>query len=305
MKYLYTVLVMLSLNIIGNSQQLSSPSLMPGVQFRNNPAMVASGRNMQYDGFFRMQWIGFSGAPAAGFVSVQYPFQKLNMGAGAILHFDKTGPVSKVGLSLNYAYKLKELLTDRDQLSFGLSADVQQYSFSGAGQIVNDPNEKFLTQNQSSFFPALGLGVYYMSTTRMFKENMFFAGFSSDQAFTTDVLVNNINQTRARHYNAIVGGRMFKYDSYIEPMISLNIVQPDIINVLYGLRYEKEDTFWAGIGYESAGILGFQGGVILTNLGGDEDGIMRLGILSNYGITSQLLQAGPSVEFSLSYAIDR
>ncbi len=303
MKNFINIIVLSCLSLATQAQQLSNASLMPGAQARINPAYVAHGDVMQFDGFFRLQWVGFTGAPAAGFVSAQVPFKKLNMGTGAILHFDNTGPISKVGLSLNYAYKLKEIIGRRDQLSLGLSADIQQYSFNGSGQIVNDEDDIFLGRNQSSIFPSLGIGAYYMSTTRMFKENMFFTGLSTNQVFATDVLINNVDQNRERHYNMLIGGRFMSYDSYIEPMISANVVKPDIINVLYGLRYEKEDTFWAGVGYESAGVVGFQGGVILTNLGENQDGTMRIGALSNFGMSSGLNQTGATLEFYMSYAM--
>jgi type IX secretion system PorP/SprF family membrane protein len=289
--------------IQAHSQQISNASFIPASRAILNPAYTAVGTDMSIDGYFRMQWLGFSGAPVSGFVSFQKPFVKQNMSAGAFLHFDNTGPVSKIGIQLNYAYKLKELIGRRDQLSLGLSADIQQYAFNGAGQIANDINDKYLGAKQSAFFPSVGVGAFYMSTTREYKENMFFAGFSTNQALTTDVLVNDSDQDRARHFNASIGGRFYKYNSYIEPMISANLVQPDIINVLYGLRYELDEAFWAGLGYESAGVVAFQGGVILTNLGASQDGTMRLGALANIGISSGLQKTGPSLEFYISYVL--
>lgn len=285
------------------SQQIPNASLLPASRAILNPAFTATGNDFQIDGFFRAQWLGFNGAPVSGFVSAQYPFLKQNMSAGGFIHFDNVGPISKIGFQGNYAYKLKEVIGNKDFLQLGLSVNVQQYKFSGATQVVNEVNDPFLGGTQSAFNPALGMGFYYQSTNREFKENMFFVGFSSSQVFSTDLLINAADQTRKSHYHANVGGRFYKYNSFIEPMISANFVQPDIINVLYGLRYEQENTFWAGLGYESAGIAGFQGGVILTDLGSDEDGTLRIGALANYGVSSRVSQVGASVEFYLAYSI--
>jgi type IX secretion system PorP/SprF family membrane protein len=288
-----------------NAQQIPNASFIPATRAILNPAYTATGNDFQIDGFFRAQWLGFSGAPVSGFVAAQYPFLKQNMSAGGFIHFDNAGPVSKIGFQGNYAYKLKEVIGRRDFLQLGLSVNLYQYKFSGASQVVNEINDPYLTGTQSAFNPALGIGAYYQSTNREYKENMFFVGLSSSQVFSTDLLINDADQSRVRHFHANVGGRFYSYDSYIEPMVSANLVQPDIINVLYGLRYEKDETFWAGIGYESAGLAAFQGGVILTNLGEDEDGTMRLGALANYGVSSRVSQVGPSLEFYLSYSISK
>jgi type IX secretion system PorP/SprF family membrane protein len=303
MRQIYTCLLLLACHVTFG-QQIPNASFIPAARTIINPAVTAIGDNLLIDGFFRGQWLGFSGAPVSGYVGLQYPFKKQNMGAGGFIHFDNVGPVSKVGFQANYAYKLKELIGKRDFLQLGISANAQQYKFSGASQVVNEVNDPFLSGTQSALHPSFGLGVYYQSTMREYKENMFFVGLASTQIFSTDVLINSADQERVQHFHGNIGGRFYSFDSYIEPMISANLVKPDIINVLYGLRYEKENSFWLGLGYESVGLAAFQGGVILTNLGDNGYGNMRLGMLANYGVLSKVSQVGPSLEFYLSYGID-
>jgi type IX secretion system PorP/SprF family membrane protein len=301
---IYIIFFICVCNVL-QAQQVTNGSLMNNSRVFLNPALTAVDNNRVIDAYFRMQWLGFKGAPVTGFASFQQPFVKQNMSAGAMVHTDGVGPINRVGLKLNYAYKLKQVLGRSDQFSFGLSADFQQYAFNPNSQIVNDVNEPYLGAKQSSFFPSLGVGAYYMSSTRAYRENMFFAGLALNQVFTTDVLVNNVDQDREQHFHLNFGGRFYQTDSYIEPMIVGNLVKPDQINMLYGLRYEKEETFWAGLGYESSGFIGIQGGVILTNMGSDGDGIMRLGVLANYGMLNKVDNLGSSIEMSIGYYLSQ
>ncbi len=287
------------------TQQLPNSTHLPEARAFWNPAFTAVGSDMLVDGFFRTQWLGFDGAPVSGFTSLQIPFTEMNMSAGALLNFDKTGPVSKMGIQINYAYKLKEFLGQYGQLSIGVSGIFQQYSFNGNNQSFKDQGDLLLSNNRtSSFFPSVGSGLYYTSNIREYKGNTFFAGIGLNQLYTTKVSVNDIDQVRQKHIHLNAGGRFYSYDSYIEPMITANIVNPAIVDLLFGLKYEKEDTFWAGLGYAGSGMAAIQGGIILDEFG-NRYGKLKIGVLANYGVSSSLAQTGPGFEFYIGYNISR
>ena len=67
-----------------HAQQLANSSHIAETRAIWNPAFTAVGNDMIFDGFFRMQWLGFKGAPITGFASFQYPLLKYNMSGGAI-----------------------------------------------------------------------------------------------------------------------------------------------------------------------------------------------------------------------------
>jgi type IX secretion system PorP/SprF family membrane protein len=286
------------------SQQVANSSFISETRTIWNPAYTAIGNNMVVDGFFRMQWLGFSGAPVSGFISAQYPLADYNMSGGAIINFDKTGPVSKMGVQLNYAYKLKEVLSRYGQFSLGVSANFQQYAYNGTSEIFNQNNDPLVLGNRASaFLPSVGGGFFYTSNIREYKGNTFYVGAAMNHIYASEVLVNNFNQERQKHFHFNVGGRFYNYDTYLEPMIIGNIVNPDIIDVLYGLKFEKQDAFWAGLGYSGTGIMAMQGGVILDNFG-SRYGQLKIGVLGNYGVSSSVAKAGPSVEFYIGYFLD-
>lgn len=283
------------------AQQLPNSSHIGETRSLWNPALTAPDNDMIVDAFFRMQWLGFQGAPLSGFASLQYPFIKQNMSVGGYLNVDKTGPVSKLGLQLNYAYHLKQMFTKYGRLSLGVSANMQNYSYNGADAIYQDFDDDIINNSRvSSFFPSAGMGFYYTSNTREYVGNAFFIGAGINQFFTTKVLVNDFDQVRQKHIHFNVGGRFGNYDSYIEPMITANLVEPGLIDVLYSLRYEMKDAFWAGVGFSNEGMAAIQGGVILDRFG-NRYSKLRLGIIANYGLTSTLSKAGPGMEFYGAY----
>lgn len=297
-----TIIAFVSYHVI--SQQVANSTHISETRTYWNPAFTAVGNDMIFDGFFRMQWIGFSGAPVSGFASFQYPLLDYNMSGGALLNFDKTGPVSKVGIQLNYAYKLKEVLSKYGQLSLGISANFQQYAYNGANEIFNDVNDPLIFRNRSStFYPSIGGGFFYTSNVREYKGNSFFVGAALNHIYSSQVLINDFDQVRQKHVHMNIGGRFYNYNTYIEPMITANIVNPDIIDVLYSLKFEMENTFWAGAGCSGSGIMALQGGVIIDRFG-NKYAKLKIGVLANYGISSALSNTGPGTELYVGYHFD-
>ena len=155
--YIYSIFFLACVTKI-NAQQLAQSSFVEDAKHYWNPAATGVDNHMHTSVFFRQQWLGFgSSAPRTGFLSFQYPFVDMNMSAGAIVNFDQTGPVSKKGLQLTYAYKLKEILGEDSQLSLGINAGFQQYAFSSSDQVFNDEGDALLQGgNSSAFYPAVG-----------------------------------------------------------------------------------------------------------------------------------------------------
>jgi len=286
-------------------QQLAQSSFVEEAKHYWNPAVTGLDEDMKTSLFFRQQWLGFgSSAPRTGFASFQYPFNDMNMAAGAIVNFDQTGPVSKKGLQLTYAYKLREILGEDSQLSLGINAGFQQYVFDPSGEVFNDQGDALLQGGSSSaMYPAIGAGVYFLSSTREYYENVFFAGLAFRNAFTTDVLIQDRNQAREQHIHLNIGTRVYQDDSFIEPSLTINYSKPEVVDIRAGLRYEMEDLFWGGLGYSTINEVTFQGGVILPKFG-DRYGNLRIGLLGNISITDDIQNFGPGIEFFVGYGYD-
>ena len=306
MKNKLSILALIIIGVAGKvtfsqAQQIPNTSHLTETIFAVNPAATAAEDYAVFDGFFRMQWLGFNGAPVTGFVAGQYPFTDYNMSAGGMLFFDQTGPVRKFGAQFNYAFRLNELIGRYDRLSLGISGAMQQYSFNPLNESFNDASDPLLSNNvNSAFFPAAGLGFYYVSSTRAYRDNAFFAGLSMNQALSGNIEISNSNRERVRHIQFVAGGKFYSYDSFIQPSLSANFVTPDIIDILYSLRYEMRNAFWAGAGYASSGMMTINGGVIVDNFNG-RNTALRLGVAANYGINNGLARLGPGFEFYIGY----
>ena len=288
----------------GTSQQMAQSTFVEDAKHYWNPAATGLDHQMRTSLFFRQQWLGFGGGPRTGFISFQYPFVDMNMAAGAIVNFDQTGPVSKKGLQLTYAYKLKDILGDDSQLSLGINAGFQQYAFNPASQVFNDPNDALLQGGSTSaLYPAIGGGVYFLSSTKEYDGNVFFAGLAFRNAFTTEVLVNNSDQVRERHIHFNIGTRVYQRYSFIEPSITVNMTAPEQVDLRAGLRYELQDAFWAGIGYSTINEVSFQGGMIFPEFG-NRYAQLRVGVLGNIGISGDVQQLGPGFEIFVGYLYD-
>jgi type IX secretion system PorP/SprF family membrane protein len=304
-KYIYTtMLLVFGIFQKGSSQQLAQSSFVEDAKHYWNPAATGLDHNMRTSLFFRQQWLGFGGGPRTGFISFQYPFVDMNMSAGAIVNFDQTGPVSKKGLQLTYAYKLKDFLGDDSQLSLGINAGFQQYAFDPASQIFNDVDDVLLQGSSSTaLYPAIGGGIYFLSSTREYDGNVFFAGFAYRNAFTTEVLINDRDQKRERHVHFNIGTRVYQQYSFIEPSITVNYAAPEQVDIRAGLRFEMEDAFWGGLGYSTTNELSIQGGFILSDFG-NRYSKLRIGVLGNIGISDDVKAFGPGFEIFIGYLYD-
>jgi len=115
-------------------------------------------------------------------------------------------------------------------------------------------------------------------------------------------LSNTITAPRVRHYFFNAGTRFYNYDSMIEPSVQVNYLDPELIDIILGVRYELEDTFWAGINYSSVNELSINGGVILNDVG-DKFSSLRIGAMANIN-AGPIMSAGPGLEFYIAYRFD-
>ncbi len=292
---------------VTNAQQIGySSQFNESVSFWN-PATSAPTTFVQTDAFFRQQWIGFNGAPQTTYASLMFPLIDYNMSLGGILYNDSSGAVSRTGIKINYAYKLREFITDNGLLAFGISANMQQFRFNGNDQSFVDAGDNIITEGKNNtFFPSIGGGIYFNTNPKDFyrEENSFYFGLAFNQIYATNVLVDSSDFDRTQHLHFLVGGKIMGEDSYIEPSLSANYVSPSILNYNLTLKYEKENTFWAGLGYSSVSDVSIQGGYIMDRFLGNRYAKLRVGALANTMLTEYSKDLNPGVEVFIRYEVD-
>ncbi len=271
-----------------------------------NPAMLHSEDGAQVGIYARQQWIGLGFDTAPRFVNVHYqhPFEDHNMSAGINLYSDKSGPVSNNGVSLQYAYHIPSIIGRYAKLSLGLVGSINSFSFDPSDEVYREDDDPLLiTTRNSTMYPSAGGGIAYISNTRLFKDNNFFFGLSGYHAFSTNVLIQSNNFERQLHLYGHVGSNLAFDNMRIEPSISVNYTQPEIIDFLLNVKFEMEDLFWAGLSLSSVSDLFFQGGYIVPNFNGGF-GELRVGVMGAFNIGETVRRAGPGFELFLNYRFD-
>lgn len=116
----------------------------------------------------RSQWLGFKGAPMTQTLSFDTPLKKNELAAGGMFVHDRVGPTSRIGLTANFAYRVK--LTNRATLSWGaqVSADMYQANLTElklTGDYYGLTDDAFMNNTKGLILPNIGFGAYYHKKT--------------------------------------------------------------------------------------------------------------------------------------------
>jgi type IX secretion system PorP/SprF family membrane protein len=287
------------------AQQLPYLSAIRDINSNWNPAALLNDNAIKIDLFARQQWIGFKGAPLNGLLSMQGGFEDKNLSAGAFLHFDNTGPLSKKGITGNFAYHLKGVLSEESRLTGGLSFGINNYSINFSDANVFTKDDPLLVNAISKFTNSFGVGIQYVyieSNTNDHQGSTF--GLSYNQFTENNLFLGKLNQKRVGHWFGHMGTKVsFDYLT-IEPSISLNYVEPELSNALFNFNVIYEDRLWFGVGYSTVNDVHLQGGIEIQNFS-EYDANFKIGVLLNSGLISNIQNFTPGLEIFMRYQINR
>ncbi|MCJ8166072.1 type IX secretion system membrane protein PorP/SprF [Pontibacter sp. E15-1] len=246
-----------------------------------NPAVSGYGKDLQLKAGYRNQWVGFEGAPSTFYLSGEgalfqngrnrsrrsQPFH----GAGGYVYKDVTGPTSRTGLLLSYAYHVP--LSRGIFLSSGLFAGVQQYTFNANKiQLADGSNERDPVTSggsETAFMPDLSVGTFLHSDD-------FYVGVSLFQVLGNRIFAfqNAASPSRlARHlfvsggYNFAINRNFTLAPSVLVKYVSPAPLQTDVnVKGIYSFSKRRksaaDDKVWAGVSYRTQDALvalcGFQ-----------------------------------------------
>lgn len=221
-----------------------------------NPAMTGQHDYWEVKSNNRLQWVGITDAPRTFILSAHGPFRKQNMGMGGSVFADITGPTSRIGFYLSYAYHLK--LSKSLKLGMGLSMGLLQYRIDGT--------KVTLRENGDPVFPQQMMTVYTADATfgLNLKHKNFNFGISLPQIIGNQLkfLENQENPESqlARHYMAM-GAYTFRVGDFgIMPNILLKYVHPAPPQFDAGVKFDWRDQIWLGACYRHDDAVSFLGG---------------------------------------------
>jgi type IX secretion system PorP/SprF family membrane protein len=114
---------------ISIGQQLPYYTQYKSNSFITNPGITGTKRVLDARVNYRMQWVGYDGAPRTTSIGLHSRFMKGKMGAGLYMMQDKAGPAKQTNLGVSYAYHLRFPDTE---LSVGLGGNFTNYTMIGS-----------------------------------------------------------------------------------------------------------------------------------------------------------------------------
>jgi type IX secretion system PorP/SprF family membrane protein len=163
MKYLLFGFLLLTGSAVCG-QQLNTSSFYDLHPVLHNPATAGSRKTAMVGASFKKQWSSMPGSPQSGVVYGQTFLPTARIGVGGYLYHDVTGPTSRTGLQMAWAYHVP--LSDDQRLSFGFEARLQQLGFDRAKlQAQLGAIDPVLLNMGNRLKADAGFGVAYTSST--------------------------------------------------------------------------------------------------------------------------------------------
>jgi len=241
---IYTLLV---LGIIKNTLAQQTPMYTQYMlnDFAYNPAIAGTKEYYQAKSNNRYQWIGIVDAPRTYILSVFGPHNRLDMGFGAIVFNDVTGPTSKTGIYGSYAYNVR--VKDDLRFSSGLSLGLLQYKVDGSKITLHQEGDPSLAHElYVDYLPDATLGLYLYA-------NKYSAGISVAQLFPAKIKfkeLENLGINRLKQHIIATGSYTFDVndDFSIEPLLMMKFVSPAPVQLDLNVRVIYRSMLWGGLG---------------------------------------------------------
>ncbi len=219
-------------------------------QFGLNPAFAGLKECFDIRVGYRMQWLGFDGAPRTGYINANGRILKRKSnfnekhGVGAQVLSDATGPTSRTFFNLAYAYHMK--VGRKFTLSSGISAGLLQYRFDKARVTVWDTDDPAIDGSISRFIlPDINIGFL------LYNED-FYAGLSLKQVWRNKLKNIFPDSRMTHHYYFNIGKRFVANDklSYV-PSVLLKFTRLSVPAIDINLMFDFENALAVGLSYRN------------------------------------------------------
>jgi type IX secretion system PorP/SprF family membrane protein len=221
-----------------------------------NPAYAGSRDVFSVLTLYRMQWVGFEGAPATLMINANTPCINNKAGIGITIMNEKIGPTKQTGFFSDFVFKIK---MKKATLSFGLKAgaDIFQANFNSVST-VNADDPRFRSDISSKLLPNFGAGLYY-------KSKKFYFGLSSPKLVKNQINLNDESSllTQMKISNMqyyFIGGYVLDVSTFVKfkPTVQVKFMQSFPISVDVNASLLFYEKIWTGVMYrfgDAAGLL--------------------------------------------------
>lgn len=260
MRFILVITGFLVISVAASAQQIEQFTQQSFGHFQFNPAATGKYKDGMVMFKYRKQWAGaFNGQePSTQILRYQTRVPKFkNVGLGASIINDKTGPTSRTALELSYAYRLK-FKENGSNLCFGLSGVLMQYriDFDQLTTLEDDPTLPGAVADNNKIGGDLNAGVYVY-------DKKYFLGLSVANLFKNNLIFNNdtVGIQLARHYYVIAGYEYNLVDKLeLEPSILIKMVEAAPAQFDLNLRLIYDKDYWVGLNYRTSDAISIYAG---------------------------------------------
>ncbi|MFH1320624.1 MAG: type IX secretion system membrane protein PorP/SprF [Bacteroidota bacterium] len=228
---------------LSHAQQLPQYSQYLINDYIMNPAIGGSKDHFEAKSNHRYQWMGIVDAPRTYILSVNGPLRAKKVGVGGYLFTDITGPTSRVGIYLSYAYHIN--LNESVKLSLGLFGGILQYNVDGTKITLKDIADPVIgNEVKSVLIPDAGFGLYLYS-------KKYYFGVSIPQLLNNKLKLfedQDAILSSLKSHLFMTGGYkiLFSNDFVLEPSFLLKAVRPVPVQLDLSAKIIYRNTVWLG-----------------------------------------------------------
>lgn len=240
-------LVFILLSSAGYSQQIPQYTQWMHHQFLRNPAHAGLKKCVDVHTGYRIQWVGFQGAPHGGFVTASFgintrrsKFFSARHGLGIRLERDVIGPFSTNKVNLAYAAHINFSVENR--LSLGIAAGILQGSYDPSRVTTGTP-DAVISRAAGFVLPDASFGAWFNSTD-------YFIGLSFNNLIPVKWNPVGTN-SKYSFYGMLTGGYRWSPNSTFAllPTLNLRTTFKGPLSADLNLNVDFQNKFRFGAGF--------------------------------------------------------
>jgi len=265
-----------------------------------NPGYAGYREVQSFSFVHRSQWVGYNGAPVTDVLAFDMALKRKELAIGGSIMNDKIGPSSELGLTANFAYRVKTSVNST--LSLGLQAYGGTYQanledLDLVSEYVGSAVDPSFDQNPNNvFLPNFGFGAFFHTKNS-------FIGLSSPKLLknrldneTIELIRSQDGRSEPTYY--LSGGRTLQLDKEygLQPVFIAKATVGAPLSMGGYLNFLYKDAVKLGIVYYHQEVAGLLAELKLNNR-------MRLGYSFDLPITGLATYSYGSHEIAATYEL--
>jgi type IX secretion system PorP/SprF family membrane protein len=255
-------IVLLALIVFGASaiqaQQIHFMSQLLQHNTMYNPAAAGMSAKNRVGVAYRSMWASFPGNPKTTMLYGDFELKKFNSGIATYLYRDETGPTSRTGVQLAYAYHINSR-NEKSKFSIGLELRGFQYALDKTKLSSTLASDPAISGAQNKFALDAGLGVYW--TNDKLTAGVAVSQLIQSKLELAEVANANISGKLYRHYNFNANYKIQTGDDiYLIPFFMARVIENSPSEFDLGVKLDYQDKLWWALNWRANQLWSLQAG---------------------------------------------